>query len=171
MKNELKLLVVDVDGTMTDGGIYYDELGNESKKFCTKDAAGLFAAKQCGITTMVLTGRACAATARRMSELKIDHIFQDVKDKAKFLMTYMAEHNIDKSEVMYIGDDLNDLLPMQLAGYVACPKDACPEILQIADYVSDVCGGHGAVRDCVEHYLREKGEWQTAICKIYGVGT
>ncbi len=167
---KIKLIVVDVDGTMTDGGIYYDNQGNEAKRFCTKDAAGFFAAKQCGITTMVLTGRASAATEHRMSELKVDYILQDVKDKAKVLKTHMVEHGIDKSEVMYVGDDLNDLLPMQLAGFVACPKDACVEIKQIANYISNLNGGHGAVRDCIEYVLRMSGEWESATRVVYGFG-
>ena len=73
----LKLIVVDVDGTLTDSGIYYDENGNELKKFSTRDAAGFFASKVCGIKSMILTGRECAATTRRMKELQIDYVFQD----------------------------------------------------------------------------------------------
>ena len=79
--SDIKVLVIDVDGTMTDAGIYYDETGNELKKFCTKDAAGFFAARIVGIKTMVLTGRECAATTRRMKELKVDYLCQNVKEK------------------------------------------------------------------------------------------
>ena len=82
---ELKLIVIDVDGTMTDAGVYYDERGNELKKFCTKDAAGFFAAHSVGIKIMVLTGRECAATTRRMTEMKVEYLYQNVKNKAEFL--------------------------------------------------------------------------------------
>ena len=99
MKKKVKLLVVDVDGTMTDAGIYYDEHGNELKKFCTKDAAGFFAAHKSGIKIMVLTGRECAATTRRMTELKVDYLFQNVKDKLSFLKKFMQENEILKEEV------------------------------------------------------------------------
>ena len=102
---QIKLLVIDVDGTMTDGGIYYDEHGNEWKKFNTKDAAGFFAAKRAGIKTMVLTGRECAATTRRMTELQVDYLFQNVRDKAAFLRDFMRENGLEKEDVGYIGDD------------------------------------------------------------------
>ena len=114
--SELNYLVIDVDGTLTDAGIYYDEHGNELKKFCTKDAAGFFAAKAMGIKTIVLTGRKCAATARRMSDLRVDYVFQNVREKQRFLRSFMEENHIAKEQLGYIGDDLNDLLPMQMAG-------------------------------------------------------
>lgn len=91
---KIKYLVIDVDGTMTDAGIYYDEHGNELKKFCTKDAAGYFAAKRAGITLMVLTGRECQATLRRMQEMKFDYIVQNIKDKATYLTDFMAANGL-----------------------------------------------------------------------------
>lgn len=170
MIRHIKLLVIDVDGTMTDGGIYYDEKGNELKKFCTKDAAGFFAAHQVGIKIMVLTGRECAATKKRMTELKIDYLYQNEKNKAQFLEKFMRENNLVKEDVGYIGDDLNDLPPMCLAGYIGCPADSCLEIIQIANYVSKYNGGKGAVRDVIEHMLRESGEWENAVSRVYGIG-
>lgn len=86
---KIKLIVIDVDGTMTDSGIYYDENGNEWKKFCTKDAAGFFAAHKLGIKIMVLTGRECAATERRMKELRVQYLCQNVKDKMGYLSEFM----------------------------------------------------------------------------------
>ena len=162
--------MIDVDGTLTDSGIYYDEHGNELKKFSTKDAAGFFAAKAVGIKTIILTGRECAATTRRMEELKADYIIQNVKDKVSFLRTFMNEHHIEKDQLAYIGDDLNDLVPMQLAGFVACPADSCYEIVKISDYASPVKGGYGAVRDVIEQILHESGEWDEAVSNIYGIG-
>lgn len=153
----IKLLVIDVDGTMTDGGIYYDEHGNEWKKFNTKDASGFFAAKRAGIKTMVLTGRECAATTRRMAELQVEYLFQNVKDKAAFLRDFMRENGLEKENVGYIGDDVNDLEPMKLSGFVMCPADACREVRAIADYISHFMGGHGAVRDAIEKMLMIQG--------------
>ncbi len=170
MKRTIKYIVIDIDGTMTDAGIYYDETGNELKKFCTKDAAGFFAANQLGIKTVILTGRECAATTRRLTELKATYIFQEIKNKYDFLKDFMAENNISKEEIAYIGDDLNDYQPMKLVGFVACPADACPEIKDIADFISPVKGGSGAVRDIIEHYLRGKGLWEDAVSKVYGIG-
>ncbi|MDC7278844.1 HAD-IIIA family hydrolase [Butyrivibrio fibrisolvens] len=168
--SKIRLIIIDVDGTLTDAGIYYDENGNELKKFCTKDAAGIFVAKKLGVKTMILTGRECAATTRRMTELKVDYLFQNVKDKASYLKEFLADNGISKEEVMYIGDDLNDLPPMALAGYIGCPADSCIEIKERANYVSTVAGGHGAVRDVLEHYFRETGEWEAATKEVYGIG-
>jgi len=169
-KNEIVLWIVDVDGTLTDGGIYYDENGNELKKFCTKDAAGFFALHELGIQTMVLTGRECAATKRRMEELKVDYFYQNIKNKREFMETFITEKKIGFQQIAYVGDDLNDLPVMSLCGYKACPLDSCVEIRQIADYVSGLKGGYGAVRDCVEYWLRERKLWEQATKKVYGIG-
>ncbi len=166
----MKYFIIDVDGTMTDGGLYYDEHGNETKKFCTKDAAGFFTAHKAGMKIMVLTGRECAATTRRMTEMKVEYLYQNVKDKAGFLKNFMEEHDWTKEQIGYIGDDLNDLLPMQLTGFVGCPQDSCTEIKEIADYVSPVKGGYGAVRDVIEYVLRERDEWMTVLNNVYGTG-
>lgn len=170
MVRHLKWLIIDVDGTMTDGGVYYDENGNELKKFNTKDAAGIFAAHQAGINLVVLTGRSCKATEKRMRELKIKYLFQNVKDKEQFVLDFMKKYEIRKDEIGYVGDDLNDYLPMQLTGYIACPADSCMEIRKIADYISGVDGGDGAVRDIIARILQECGKWNEIIKKIYGAG-
>lgn len=167
---KIKYLVIDVDGTMTDAGIYYDEHGNELKKFCTKDAAGFFTARRAGIQIMVLTGRECAATTRRMTEMKVDYLVQNCKDKVAHLTQFMKERQITKEEMGYLGDDLNDLPAMGLCGFVGCPEDACAEVKARADYVSSVKGGYGAVRDIVEHLLRARGEWEIMTAQIFGVG-
>lgn len=168
--DKIKYLIIDVDGTMTDAGIYYDENGNELKKFCTKDAAGFFAAKKTGIKVMVLTGRECAATTRRMTEMKVDYLVQNCKDKMTYLTQFMKDNGISRDEMGYLGDDLNDLPPMKLCGFVGCPADACREVRERADYISNVKGGYGAVRDIIEYMLQERGEWEKATAEIYGIG-
>lgn len=167
---KIKYLIIDVDGTLTDAGIYYDENGNELKKFCTKDAAGFFTAHQVGIKIMVLTGRECAATTRRMTEMKVDYLVQNIKDKIAYLDDFIQREKLSYEEIGYLGDDLNDLAGMQKAGFAGCPEDACEEIKEICDYVSAVKGGHGAVRDIISHLLKERGEWESAISKVYGFG-
>ncbi|MBS6202614.1 MAG: KdsC family phosphatase [Eisenbergiella sp.] len=167
---KIKYLVIDVDGTMTDAGIYYDEHGNELKKFCTKDAAGFFAARESGIKIMVLTGRECQATTRRMKEMKVDYIVQNIRDKVTYLQNFMKENQISQDELGYLGDDLNDLGGMKLAGFVGCPADACEEIKAVADYIAEVKGGYGAVRDIISYLLKKRGEWDKAIRKVYGSG-
>ena len=167
---QIKYLVIDVDGTMTDAGIYYDEDGNELKKFCTKDAAGFFAAKEAGIKIMVLTGRECQATTRRMKEMKVDYIVQNIRDKVTYLQRFMKENQISQNELGYLGDDLNDLGGMKLAGFVGCPADACEEVKEASDYVAEAKGGYGAVRDIISHLLKKRNEWDKAIEKVYGSG-
>lgn len=170
MNREIEYFVIDVDGTMTDAGIYYDEKGNEFKKFSTKDAVGFFVAKELGIKIIVLTGRECRATTRRMEELKVDYLYQGVKNKVTFLNDFMEKNNISKHQVAYIGDDLNDLRPMSMAGYICCPCDACQEVKRIADYVSSIDGGKGAVADSIRHILEQSNEWNKTVMNMYGTG-
>lgn len=170
MMNNIRMLIIDVDGTMTDGGVYYDENGNEMKKFCTRDAAGFFAAKKLGIKIMVLTGRKCVATERRMEELQVDYLYQNVKNKFEFLQSFIKCNNYIYNDIAYIGDDLNDYNCMKLVGYVGCPADSCQEVKKIADYVSVYNGGNGAVRDVIEHMLRELNQWDKAISEVYKFG-
>ena len=167
---QIKYLIIDVDGTMTDAGIYYDEHGNELKKFCTRDAAGFFAARKVGIKLMVLTGRECQATTRRMQEMKIDYIVQNVKNKESYIRDFMKQKRISCEELGYIGDDLNDLPAMKLCAFVGCPLDACEEVKARADYIAEVRGGHGAVRDVISAMLKKRGEWKQIIDKLYGTG-
>ena len=167
MNIKVKIFIIDVDGTLTDSGIYYDQEGNELKKFCTKDAAGIFAARSCGMKIMILTGRESNATKRRMEELGVDYLVQNIKDKAEYLEEFIKENGLLKEEVGYIGDDLNDIKAMLLAGFRACPSDACQEIKKISDYVSNINGGHGAVRDILEYFLKLYGKWENAIKNVY----
>lgn len=167
--SKIRLIVSDVDGTMTDGGIYYDESGNELKKFCTRDAAGFFTAHSVGIKIMVLTGRECAATSKRMAEMNVDYLCQNVKDKYSFLKNFMDENGYRAEEVAYIGDDLNDVYPMRLSGYIGCPADGYDEIKEISDYISIKNGGQGAVRDFIQHILQKRGQWEKAYHAVYKI--
>ena len=117
----IRLLVLDVDGTMTDGGVYYDATGNELKKFAIKDGAGLVLARTAGIRVMICTGRECEAVRRRAADLKITDIYQNVGKKAAFLRDFMAENGYARDDVAYCGDDLNDLAAMALCGLCGLP--------------------------------------------------
>ena len=159
----IRLLVLDVDGTLTDGGIYYDSTGNELKKFGVKDGAGLVLARS--------TGHACLmeAVRRRAADLKITDIYQNVPHKADFLQKFFAENGYAREEIAYCGDDLNDLAAMALCGFVACPADAAPEVKARADYQCPQRGGEGAVRGAVEHILRTDGRWHDAVKAAFHV--
>lgn len=165
----IRLLVLDVDGTMTDGGVYYDATGNETKKFAIKDGAGLVLARTAGIRVMIRTGRECEAVRRRAADLKITDVYQNVGKKAAFLRGFMAENHYAREEVAYCGDDLNDLAAMALCGFVACPEDAAAEVKARADYICPQRGGEGAVRGAVEKILRGDGRWKDAVQKAFDV--
>ena len=105
-----------------------------------------------------------------MKELKVDFLHQNIKNKMEFLKDFIGSRNITKEEIGYIGDDLNDLPPMTLTGFVGCPADSCAEVLEKADYVSPLKGGEGAVRDIVEFILRKSGEWEEAVAEVYEIG-
>ena len=165
----IRLLVLDVDGTMTDGGVYYDATGNETKKFAIKDGAGLVLARTAGIRVMICTGPECEAVRRRAADLKITDVYQNVGKKAAFLRGFMAENHYAREEVAYCGDDLNDLAAMALCGFVACPEDAAAEVKARADYICPQRGGEGAVRGAVEKILRGDGRWKDAVQKAFDV--
>ena len=165
----IRLLVLDVDGTLTDGGIYYDATGNELKKFAVKDGAGLVLARTAGIRVMICTGRECEAVRRRAADLKITDIYQNVPHKADFLREFFAQNGYAREEIAYCGDDLNDLAAMALCGFVACPADAAPEVKAYADYQCRQRGGEGAVRGVVEHILRTDGRWHDAVKTAFHV--
>ncbi len=167
MGEEIKLIVLDVDGTMTDGSIYYDDTGNEIKKFNTRDAAAIKVALCLGIRIIVVTGRKCGATERRMADLGINELYQNEKDKYAFLESFMVRNQIGREQVAYIGDDVNDLGAMKLAGHVYCPYDSCQEVKELCEFVSEKKGGDGAVRDILETLFRSNGTWDDAVTKIY----
>lgn len=156
-------IILDVDGTLTNGSVYYSDNGQEMKQFNVKDGLGIVQAQKMGICFVVLTGRKSAIVERRMQELGVKYIFQGVANKKEFLGEFFQKNEIDTLQVGYIGDDLNDLSAMQLCAFKACPKDACEEIREIADYVAAADGGKGAVRDILEYLLKMQGRWMDLV--------
>ena len=146
---------MDVDGTLTDGGVYYDDKGNEFKKFSIKDGAGIVRLHNAGISTMILTGRSSECVKRRFTELKVNHIVQGIAQKAEYLEKFMQEHSLKRSEVAYIGDDINDLECMEFVENTACPSDAIEEVKEKVQYICQKAGGQGAVREYIEKLLKE----------------
>ena len=166
----IKYLIMDVDGTLTDGGIYYDNHGNELKKFCTKDGSGIVMARAAGILLIVITGRESPSTKKRMAELGVVNLYQNVKNKVEWLKVWMLENDVKKDEIGYVGDDLNDLAPMKICGFVACPADAVEDVKKIADYISVAKGGHGVIRDVVRELLVKAGVWDAVLENAFGTG-
>ena len=168
--SKLSYFIIDVDGTLTDSGIYYADSPIGLKRFSTKDKAGVIAANFVGIKTVVVTGRQSAANETRLNEMGIDYIFQGVKNKKEFIRDYMNEQGLKKENLGYIGDDLNDYGAMQLAGFVACPKDSTKEIMETADYISSVNGGYGVIQDVFRHVLTELNKWDEFLKYIKETG-
>ncbi|MGN0983774.1 MAG: KdsC family phosphatase [Gemmiger sp.] len=164
----IRLLITDVDGTLTDGGIYYDSTGNELKKFGVRDGAGLVAARAAGIRLMICTGRECEAVRHRAADLHFDYVYQNVGKKASFLREFFAAQGYAREEVAYCGDDWNDLAAMELCGFVACPADAAEAVRRRADYICPQKGGEGAVRGAIEEILRREGRLAAAVEKAFG---
>ena len=175
----IRLLVLDVDGTMTDGGVYYDSTGNELKKFGENDGARLVLARTAGIRVMICTGRECEAVRRRAADLKITdassaeypgkirRLDAEVAGASK-LSVAAAQRSLTKQDVAYCGDDLNDLTAMALCGFVACPADAAGPVLGRADFICRQKGGEGAVRGTVEEILLRDGRLPAAVKKAFG---
>ncbi len=151
----IKLLVMDVDGTLTDGHIYIGSNGELMKAFDVKDGYAIYHMLPANnITPVIITGRSSAIVAARAKELKITELHQGVSDKLAVLKEVAAKYNALPEEIAYIGDDLNDLDCMSYCGCTACPADAVDEVLETAKYVCTHNGGQGAVRDFVTHILK-----------------
>ena len=153
---KIKALVMDVDGTLTDGRIYIGPAGECMKAFNVKDGYGIAQIlPKYGILPIIITGRESAITERRAEELNIQCLYQNVSNKVSILKKFMDENKLLSDEVAYIGDDLNDLPAMKVCGYVGCPNDSAKEVLEYADYVCTKNGGAGAVREFIDYIVKE----------------
>lgn len=153
----IKYLVMDVDGTLTDGKIYMGNDGEMMKAFDIKDGCGIHdIAIPAGITPVIITGRSSKILENRCKELGIEYLYQAIRNKSEKLFTITT----DLSTVAYIGDDINDLSCMEpikaAGGIIGCPSDAVKEVRGIADFVSARAGGNGAVREFIEWVVRCK---------------
>ena len=150
----IKLFVMDVDGTMTDGHIYIGATGEMMKAFDVKDGYAIYHMLPAhNIIPVIITGRSSEIVATRAKELKITELYQGISDKLAVLAAVAAKYGVTPDQIAYIGDDLNDLDAMAYCGLSACPADAVPEVLQYAKYVCKHNGGRGAVREFVEYIL------------------
>lgn len=154
----IHMLVMDVDGTLTDGKIYLSENGDELKAFHVKDGQGIRMLREAGVRTAIITGRSSSIVERRAKELKIDFVFQGIENKAACLQQLAKEEKMALEEIAYIGDDINDEQAMELCGQVYAPADACAKIQERADVVLHIAGGQGAVRECAEWILAQNGQ-------------
>ena len=162
----IKLVLLDVDGTLTDGGIYRGNNGEELKRFNVKDGYAIVNAQKLGIEFGIITGRKSELVEIRSNELKIKYLYQGISEKTVILEEIMQKTGLKKEEIAYMGDDLNDILIMKQSGLTGAPKDAADEVIQIVDFVSEKNGGAGAVREFVEYILKKDGKWETFLKNV-----
>jgi 3-deoxy-D-manno-octulosonate 8-phosphate phosphatase (KDO 8-P phosphatase) len=157
--SRIRLLVLDVDGVLTDGVLVYGASGEETKRFYVRDGLAIQVARRAGVEIAVVSGRASAAVTRRMSELGVVEVHQGVEDKESLLRGLLARLGVIAAETAVMGDDLVDLPVMRLAGLAMAPADAAPEVRRASGWVSRSAGGHGAVREAIEFLLRSRKAW------------
>lgn len=156
----IELLVLDVDGVLTDGRIIVDDEGRESKNFSVRDGTGLEMWRRAGKRAAILSGRSARAVEIRGRELKIDPIVQGARDKVPAFQELVHAAGVSPEHVCFVGDDLPDLKLFGVVGIAACPSDAVTEVRTAADLVTNARGGHGAVREVIENLLKAQGTWQ-----------
>jgi 3-deoxy-D-manno-octulosonate 8-phosphate phosphatase (KDO 8-P phosphatase) len=153
----VKAIFFDVDGVLTDGRIIYDDSGREIKSFSVKDGLIISYLKKAGIITGAISGRDSPAVARRCAELKIDFCHQGIVDKANAFEKLVKHYKLKHKEVAFIGDDLNDLPILRLAGFAVCPSDTYDYIKDNCDFVTSAKGGNGVLREVADLVLSSKG--------------
>ena len=163
----IQLICLDVDGVLTDGGIYLDDQGVETKRFHVRDGLGLNIWKKLGGELAIITGRSGLAVRHRADELGIEHVFQGSTDKVADFGRLLNDLGLTASQAAMIGDDLPDLPVLRLCGYPMAVADAAREVREEADYITTRPGGLGAVREAVEHLLKAQDRWDEAL-ELFG---
>lgn len=157
--SEIKLLVLDVDGVLTDGGLFLHSDGTESKVFNTLDGHGIRLWKRAGLKVAFLSGRLSAPTNHRAEQLNVDHCLTDCHYKLPALRELIAQQGLSKENVAYVGDDLPDIPAMKFAAFAVAVANAVDEVKEAADFVTKRCGGNAAVREVIEYILKNCGKW------------
>lgn len=155
---DVRAIFFDVDGVLTDGKIIYDDQGRESKQFNVKDGQIISHLKKAGIVVGAISGRDSAAVTRRCAELKLDFCHQGILNKAEVFEKLIGFHKLKKKEVVYLGDDINDLPTLQLCGLSVTPADAPEYIKSEVDLVTKAKGGEGVLREVADLVLAAKGK-------------
>jgi 3-deoxy-D-manno-octulosonate 8-phosphate phosphatase (KDO 8-P phosphatase) len=155
----IQLLVLDVDGVLTDGGLYYGPSGEEVKRFHVHDGLAIAAARRAALAIAVISGRASAAVARRMADLGISEVHQGIEHKSHALDALVARLGLEMQDVAAMGDDLSDLPLLRRVGLALAPVNAVPEVRRVAHWVSKRRGGDGAVREAIEWLLKARRAW------------
>jgi len=163
----IRLLVLDVDGVLTDGRIVYADDGSEIKSFHVSDGAALHYWQKAGRQSAIISGRRSSAVERRAAELGIAHLYQGAGTKLICLRDLLAKTGIPADEVCAIGDDLPDIPVLRAVGLAVAVQDACPELKTVAHWVTDRNGGRGAVRELIEMLMTAQGTWAAVLEELH----
>jgi 3-deoxy-D-manno-octulosonate 8-phosphate phosphatase (KDO 8-P phosphatase) len=160
---KVKLLLLDVDGVLTDGRIIYDSRGHDMKFFDVHDGLGVYLLKKAGIPTILITAKGSRAIRPRARDMRVEEVFENISPKTQVLEKILKKYKVKVSEVCFVGDDLVDLCLMKKVGFPVAVFNAAPEIKQVASYITLREGGRGAVREVTELILKAQDKWQEAI--------
>jgi len=156
---KIKVLLLDVDGVLTDGRIVYDSHGRDLKFFDVHDGMGVYLLKKCGIPSVIITAKGSRAIKPRAKDMQIDIVFEDVSPKTSVLEKICGIYHVSPEELCFIGDDLVDLCLMKKVGFPAAVANAAQEIKNAAVFVTSKKGGRGAVRELAELILKTQDKW------------
>lgn len=156
----IKWLVLDVDGVLTDGVISYDSAGNEQKRFNIKDGLGIKLLQKAGIQVAIITGRVSPMVQRRANELGINYLIQGREDKALALRELTEQEGIPMDAIAYIGDDLPDYQAIACSGFGVTVADGHPDVREVADHITTLAGGQGAVREFCDFLLKAQDKYE-----------
>ncbi len=159
----VRLLILDVDGVLTNGSIVLDEQGKEIKFFNVLDGFGIVLFRRLGYKTAILSARKSEAVSARASDLKIDKVCQDAYPKINVYKELLGELGFSNEEVCFVGDDLPDVEVLKEVGFAVTVTGACSEVQEVTDYVTENSGGGGAVREVIELILKIQGRWSEAL--------
>jgi 3-deoxy-D-manno-octulosonate 8-phosphate phosphatase (KDO 8-P phosphatase) len=166
---KIKLLLLDVDGVLTDGRIIYDSKGRDSKFFDVHDGLGVYLLKKAGIPTVLITAKASRSIKPRARDMQVAEVFADVLPKSSVFDKILKRYNLTAQEICFVGDDLVDLCLMDKVGFAVAVFNACAEIKNLAHYITQNEGGRGAVREVAELILKSQDKWQNML-KLYQFG-
>jgi 3-deoxy-D-manno-octulosonate 8-phosphate phosphatase (KDO 8-P phosphatase) len=160
---KIKLLLLDVDGVLTDGRIIYDSKGRDSKFFNVHDGLGVYLLKKANISTVLITAKGSRSIKPRARDMRVAEILADVSPKSSVFDKILRKYRVNPEEVCFVGDDLVDLCLMSKVGFAVAVFNAAPEIKNAAHYITQREGGRGAVREVSELILKSQGKWQEII--------
>lgn len=160
---KIKLLILDVDGVLTDGRIIYDSQGRDSKFFNVHDGLGVYLLRRAGIKTILITAKGSKTIRHRARDMRVEEFYQDIFPKTEVLEKILKKHKVNKDEICFIGDDLVDLCIMKEVGLPVAVENAALEVKDTACYITRKSGGRGAVREVAELILRTQNRWEEAI--------